>query len=234
MRVRTLLLPLVASAALLAGCNVLNPGPTPSPSPAGNGVEQLAAAEILGAAQKSLKDAESVGMSGTYTVLGVKADVDLVFVGDDMQGTANVYGVGVEVVKIRSAAYVRAAIDLFAAFLPPEQAQKLTDLTDKWFKVDLALISTLVPIPMSSDDLLDLLKPDGDLTRGEPTIVNGEKAIVITDADGGQLFVATEGEPYPLKIVSENLELEFEYDEAVEIEEPPADDVVDLAELLNF
>jgi hypothetical protein len=234
MRVRILLIPLVASAALLAGCNVLNPGPTPSPTPTGNGVQQLAAAEILGAAQDSLGDAESVGMSGTYTVLGVKADVDLVFVGDDMQGTANVYGVGVEVVKIGSDAYVRAAIELFAAFLPPEQAQQLADMTDKWFKVDLGLISTLVPIPMTSDDLLDLLKPDGDLVKGEPTMVNGEPAIVITDAEGGQLFVATDGEPYPLKIVSENLEIEFEYDEPVEIETPPADDVVDLAELLNF
>jgi hypothetical protein len=234
MRSRLLLIPLVASAALLAGCNVLTPGPAPSPTPADNGVRQLAAAEILGAAQDSLGDAESVRMSGTYTVLGVEAAVDLGFVGDDMEGTANVYGVGVEVVKIGAEVYVHAALELFAGFLPPEQAQQLADMTDKWFKVDVGLISAVVPVPMSSDDLLDLLKPDGELVKGEPTMVNGEPAIVITDAEGGELYVATEGEPYPLKIVSENLSIEFEYDEEIEIEAPPAEDIVDLGEMFNL
>ncbi len=81
----------------------------------------------------------------------------------------------------------------------------------------------------------DKSERDG-MRRGATTEVDGKDALTLTkqQADGEKLtlYVATEGEPYILKAVSEGGKqpgetLFSDYNEKVEVEQPPAGEVVD-------
>jgi hypothetical protein len=66
----------------------------------------------------------------------------------------------------------------------------------------------------------------------------GRRAITVTDksADGGVLYVALDGEPYPLRMQSlpdakESAKVEFlDYDEPFTLKAPPASETLDISE----
>ncbi|MFE7777622.1 hypothetical protein ACFU5O_27730 [Streptomyces sp. NPDC057445] len=86
-----------------------------------------------------------------------------------------------------------------------------------------------------------LLKEMGDedtagVTKGQTTEVNGQKALTLTRKDGAEthtFYVATKGQPYFLKFVTEGGDepgtLVFsDYNKPVTVTAPPADQIVDL------
>ena len=228
MRLRILLLPAVAAVALLAGCTQLPlGGPGSTPTPASNGVEAEDPDEILARATEATANAESVHVSGTIGEGVLGTTVELTFAGQNVTGTANIFGVVATVTRVGSAVYLKADTSLFAQFLPPDQQDSLSDLDGKWFKVDLAMVEAFMPISFSVADLALATAP---LTKGDLTTVGGTPAITLTDADGAVLHVATVGEPYLLDISLEgDRDLTFSrFGEEVTIEAPPADEVVDL------
>ena len=72
MRLKTLLIPAVATLALMAGCDKGGAEP-PAPTPSTNGVENLTAEEILERATDALLDARSFRISGSGEVDGEEA-----------------------------------------------------------------------------------------------------------------------------------------------------------------
>ncbi|MFJ9829675.1 hypothetical protein ACIRSU_35645 [Streptomyces sp. NPDC101160] len=83
--------------------------------------------------------------------------------------------------------------------------------------------------------LSDFEGPYTGLKKGKETTVDGQKALPLTDSDGGEkiaIYVATEGTPYVLRIVTtggkEPGTMTFShYDEPVEAKAPPKKDVLD-------
>jgi hypothetical protein len=229
-----LLVPLVASAALLAGCTgTPEPASSPSATATTNGVEELEADAIVDRAREAVEEAESVKATGEAEAEdGTTLAFELVYVGDDAAGTADVYGVDAELIKIGSDVYINADPALYAAFVPEEQQPLLAAIAGKWVKIDASLVVVFVPVQLTA---VDWLEPVGTVTKGEITTINGTQAIGLEDSDGSEMFIAIEGEPYPLQYTGEGFQIEFsDFGESVEIEAPPAADVVDIMAMLGL
>jgi hypothetical protein len=226
-----LLLPAVASVALLAGCTG-TPTPEETPTPTTNGVEALEADAILGEAEDATTSADSVHVEGTITEGDTTFGLDLVYAGADMQGTVDVFGVAAEVIKIGADVYVKADTSLFEQYLPPDQQALLPLMEGKWVKVDQSLAVLFIPgVPLSLEDFFAFTDP---LEKGEVGDVDGTQAITVIDADGAEAQVAIEGEPYLLAINMDDEGFTFtEYGEDVTIEAPPSGDVLDVMALLG-
>ncbi len=234
MRVRMLLVPLIAAAALVAGCTrTPDAQPSPSATATTNGVEALEADAILERAREAVEGAESIKASGEVEAEdGATLAFELVYVGDDTEGTADVFGVEAEIRKIGSDVYILADPALFAAFVPEQQQPLLAAVAGKWVKVDASLVVAFIPLPLTATDWLESV---GTVSKGDVTTVDGTQAITLEDSDGSQLFIAIEGEPYPLQIDAEGASVEFsDFDEEVEVEAPPAADVIDIMALLGL
>ena len=81
----------------------------------------------------------------------------------------------------------------------------------------------------------ELLKPTGKLTKGKATEINGAPAIALDDS-GSKLYIATTGEPYPLKMMppgTQKGELTFSDfgSTFADLKLPPDSQVVDLDKL---
>ncbi len=95
----------------------------------------------------------------------------------------------------------------------------------------LKLPSPLADLVPTKDGLIE---PEGSVTKGEITTVNGQPAITLSDSDG-KLNIALQGKPYPLDLTdAKGNKIEFsDFDASVTITAPPAADVVDAAAFLG-
>lgn len=230
MRMRRLLAPALAAVLLAAGCTATpTPEATPTPTETTNGLEELEADEILERATDALQEAGSFRLSGAGEVEGQAMEVDFVVAGEQMQGSLSVMGLELEIIVTEDgSSYVRGALELFAAFLPPEAQDMLASLSDKYVKVPPGQDQGLVP------DSEDFLAPEGEFTKGEVTEYEGQPAITLVDAES-ELYISLVGEPYPLAIVTEDVgTMTFsDFGEDFDIEAPDEADIVDLEQMLG-
>jgi hypothetical protein len=84
----------------------------------------------------------------------------------------------------------------------------------------------------------ELLSSEHKVTKGEKKAIRGMETIAIVDPgkDGGTMYIATRGEPYPLRLTSntpsEPGAIDFlDYGAPVSLHAPPADQVVDTSKL---
>jgi hypothetical protein len=84
-------------------------------------------------------------------------------------------------------------------------------------------------------NVAELLTPDGEITKGERATVHGIEAIALNSSKGGTLYIALQGDPYPVHAISsadETGSLDFlDYGVPVTVTAPPADQVVDISKL---
>ena len=240
MRVRLALIPLVAAAALLAGCQTATPPATAptSTGPADNGVSALAPADIVTKMQSALASAKSFHMTGSFTDSGQKVDFDLKFSGKDFVGTIDLgSGIKLDVIGVGTDIYIKAPDDFWASQLPAAQASTILALIKgKYVKLDSknASIAALVD-PFRPENMT---KPEGDVTKGDTKTIDGKPAIGLVDSKGGgKLYVATTGDPLPLSIEggsSADGTVQFtEYNVPVLVQAPAAGDVFDLKALMG-
>ncbi|MFC3737355.1 hypothetical protein [Paractinoplanes deccanensis] len=233
----------LASAVALSGCGG-NGDSDAKDSPAaasststGNGVEALTGQEILDKARAALKDAKSYHVAGSMVEEGDKTTIDLKIAGEDVVGHVTTKDGKIELLAVGQQRFFRPD----PAFWTAQGAEGKTvakAIGDRWVKVD--------PSDTSSADMFsitnieDALKNEGTVAKGETKQVDGKKAIALTDSadgkDGGVLYVATEGEPYPLRLdgpTAADGSLAFtEYGETfADLKVPAAADVVDLKDL---
>lgn len=209
MRVKVLLIPIVASVALLTACTPAAPAADPTPTT--NGIESLSAEEILERAGEALEEADSYTLTGSVEFAeAVTLGLELTYAGNDIQGTVDFLGAEINVIKVGGTLYINAdptfwisAIKDFLPAVTADQLEALGDrLSDGWASAPAALAGPFVPIPLSVDDILGEDAVAAPLTKGEPTTLGGEPVIVVTDADGATFTVALTGEPYLLEIGS--------------------------------
>ena len=226
-----LALGLVVAVALVAGCGKdRDAGATPTPTPSENGVAVLSVNEILDRALQSLRDAGSFRMKGGATDDDVKLEMDLKFRHEDVIGTMTVDGAGLELIKLGDVVYVK----------PNEAGLKRISEGDesvaaffrgKWLKgsAKRGNLSSFADVV----DLDQLLGPSGGLSKGGPREVNDTPAIglVDTSANGGTIYVATVGPPYPLRIEGDKSSGAIDFSEfgtPVDIQPPPGNEVIDV------
>lgn len=233
MKIRVLALPLLAGAAFLAGCTGA-PNTTPTPTPTSNGVEALAAADIVTKSTDALNKASSYRLKGSVTDNGAAVQIDMLVVGADRKMNVTAVGLTMEVLKISGATYVKSD-DFWAQVASaaiPDQAQRtqaLTLIKGKYVKLTAELETQLADFVPDAETIL---KPSsGAYTKGEATTIDGKPAITLTDADGNKLYVATTGEPYALRLetkTGDKIDV-LEIGNKATITAPSASDVIDSA-----
>jgi hypothetical protein len=237
--VRALLASSVA-ALLLAGCagaEVTGSGTPASPSPSDNGVAGQAADEILAKSKAALQGAGAVRIKGTSGRGEDRFDIDMRYAGASAQGTISVAGEPIEMRRIGQTVYVKGSREFWSGRVPAAAAELLTG---KWLKSPvtgerLAQLASLTDLSEAADGILD---PNGTLTKGERKTVASTPAIALIShgADGGKLYVATAGKPYPLLVTptdpKDSGQIAFsDFGKRVTVSPPPADLVIDVSKL---
>ncbi|WP_121830887.1 hypothetical protein [Streptomyces sp. S1] len=223
-----------AGAAALVGC-----GDGDSDEAfAGKSADAIAAEAV-----KATRDADSVRITGTSRAQGAPAAVKTEFQVDEKDnclGTLSMNDAKADVRQAGQNTYVRGNERFWRNALQgrPGTDTAVDRLQDKWVKSGPGDKSTQGMCDKQA--LLAAMDSDkserDDMRRGATTEVDGKDALTLTkqQADGEKLtlYVATEGEPYILKAVSEGGKqpgetLFSDYNEKVEVEQPPAGEVVD-------
>jgi hypothetical protein len=231
MRLRILLLPLAAAAALLAGCATANPS-TP-PTPTSNGVEALSAQEILTKATGALDAAKSYRLTGVFVDDGDKAELEMTVAGDNAKISIKSDIMNFEAVRFGGQTYLKAD-DLWEPLISlavKDEAQRalaIAMIKGKYVTVPADQQTMQKLVPKASE----ILEPEaGTFTKGAATTIDGKPVITLTDAKGNKLYVATTGEPYPVRLESATGETVNVVDIGVEaaVTAPPAAEVVDVS-----
>jgi hypothetical protein len=185
-----MILPLAATAAVLAGCG----GGSSS-----NGEASKSASAILADAKKAALDAGSARVTGTIHDSGQTIGLDLKITTAGGGGTMTIQGSKLDIVRIAKNVYIRAPSSFYEKVGAGKAAGQL--LNGRWLKA-----------PASTPDFADLasltdmnafvsqaLKPEGTISKGGETTIDGQKAIALKSSEGGSLYVAETGKPYPIE-----------------------------------
>lgn len=233
------LVSLLLAGTLAAGCTeneTAAPGAAstaPRPTAAPNGVERLPAAKIYERARQAALAASSMRMRGHVVDEGQKIELDFRYSGARAStGDMTVGAQRVNLTRIDSTLYLKGNVEFWREVGGRSTANLLSG---KYFKTtdkdgELAdLASFAEPAKVFSD----LLEPEGELARGAAARIGGRAAIALEDGTGGRLYVATEGEPYVLRLdAAPDVMIDFSgYGEPVTIGPPPAGQVIDADEL---
>jgi hypothetical protein len=240
-------------AALLAGCGGKDntsaapqtasaaPAATVSAVPASaapddNGVAALTPAQIVDRAKAALKSAKSFHMNGTLNEDGQKTALDFKIAGADVSGTMTVNNAKVKLLRVGSNQYMNPDA-AFWKLSGGKQAAAINQLVNgRWVKVPAT--NKDFGALFSAADVDSLLQASGTVTKGSTKVIAGTPAIGLIDkgSDGGTLYVATVGQPYPLRLDGPTAaagSITFsEFGTAfTDIKAPAATDVVDLSKL---
>jgi hypothetical protein len=219
---------LAAVAVLLAGC-----GGGGGSGGDDNGVADKSATEIVAASKTAAQGADSVRVQGDIKSDNQTVSIDLRVASEKgATGNIKINDKQVDIVVIGDNAYLHADDAFWTEFGGGLAVAKL--INGRWIKAPTSnpAFSQFTSFT-DMDGLFESALGDtsGTIEKGDETTVNGTSAIELTD-DQGSLFVATEGEPFPLKIESSGGEgaLNFtEWNEAFDLNEP--EDAVDISTL---
>jgi hypothetical protein len=172
-----------------------------SGGPSTNGVEQKSADEIVMAATNAVGSATSVHVAGNVVNGGSRITLDLKLVsGKGGRGSMAQNGLSFQVVTVGNEVYINGSSAFWQKFAGNAAARLLFG---KWIKApasgQLATLATLTDVQKR---LGQLLSSHGQLARGSITTVRGQRVIAVKDtSNGGTLYVATTGKPYPVEVV---------------------------------
>lgn len=238
--IRRSVITLAATAAFLSGCGGSGDGGAEpeSTGPTDNGISALAPNEILERSTTAVKNAKSYRIKGNIKTDEGNMDLDLRVAGSDLGGRLTMDGATVELLAVGGQQYIRPDAKFWQQKSDsPEAAENIVKLMgDKWAKVPAGNKDFSDMFGVASLD--ELLKPDGSLTKGESRDIDGVKTIGLVDesAKGGTLYVATTGEPYPIRVESKDTtegQLTFSDFGATfdDVQAPPEAQVVDFEKL---
>jgi len=243
----------VSAAALVAaacGGDSTEPAAAPSSSaaassssaPAGGDLASLPPKEILAKATAAIDAADTVRLKGGGSSEGDNFEIDMRYgSAGQAYGTVSSSGQTIELRRVGQVIYLKADTAFWTATAGAEAAKLLGG---KFLKAPLTdpRVAELASFTDKEAFVGEVLEPDGELTMGDTKEVRGVPAVGLvskggTAGDNGTLYVATEGEPYPLQLApeagsGETGYLDFlEYGEPVTVQAPPAADTVDVTKL---
>jgi len=195
MRMRIAAVSGVVVVAVLAGCG--------GGGSSSNGVAAKSPAEILTAAKTAATKASAVHIFGSIQEGSTPLTLDLHLVAaKGGKGHMSENGVGFDIVRVGNKAYIRGSEAFYKKFAGASAAQLLKG---KWLvgSASTGRFAALTPLTDLQAFFKGALGRHDKLTKGAETTVNGQKVIALKDgANGGTLYVATTGAPYPVELVS--------------------------------
>lgn len=166
----------------------------------GNGVASRSPDQIVSASGSAVTHAKSVHVSGTITTSGVPLTLDLSLLsGQGGRGSISEAGLSFQLVDVGRTVYIKGSPTFWQHFGGAAAARLIGD---RWLKApdsgQFASIATLTDLHQLFGALL--LK-HGGLTKLGTSTVNGQRVVGITNkSQGGILYVATNGPPYPVEL----------------------------------
>lgn len=203
----------------------------------GNGVADLPADQILSKAKKAAASSQSLHVTGSAKQDGKKIHLDVTYVkGSGAKGSFSQGGKKVQFVKLADKLYVKGA----GQFVPPgapAAAKQL--LRGKYIKVGARNegFDQFETFGNKKKFLKEFLSPDGELTKVKGSEIRGKSTVGIKtggEDGGGTLYISTEGEPYPLRLASNDSKGQFDlaqYGSDLSVKAPQQSKVVDLKKL---
>jgi hypothetical protein len=200
-----------------------------------NSVAELDAAEILAQAQDALDAADTVSIVGSVEADGEQLELDLAYAPDGATGAITIQGFDLELLSVDGNLYMRGNAEMWDGVSGVPGAGAL--LADKYVLIpaDDPAFADMAEFTDFSALTDELLTPEGEVTKGEETEIDGQPVIGLEDEDGSTLYIATTGDPLPVQVAPPEGEegmLDFEWGVEVEVTAPDESEVVDLSELL--
>jgi hypothetical protein len=197
MRPRLALLALAGLVALaLAACG----GGSSSGGGSSNGITSKSPNEIISAATNAVGSANSVHVAGKVLSSGQNVTLDLNLVnGKGGTGSMSQNGLGFKIIALGPEVYINGSSDFWSKFGGSSAAQLLSG---KWLKAPATgQLSSLATLTSVQKLFSQLLSSHGKLSKGKTTTVQGQQVVAVNDTtNGGTLYVATNGKPYPIEI----------------------------------
>jgi hypothetical protein len=171
-------------------------------SSSGNGVASKSPEEIVAAAKSAAASAATVHVSGSIVSEGKPISLDMELVrGKGAKGRITLEGLGIDVIALEDAFYLNGTAAFYKHVAGPAAAALLQG---KWLKApatagEFASLKQLTDLPTLINGVLG---SHGKLASAGTTTINGAKAVGVKDVqNGGTLYVAAEGTPYPLQVL---------------------------------
>jgi hypothetical protein len=166
-----------------------------------NGVSSKSPSDIASAASGAVSKVNSVHVAGAVANGNSRFTIDLSLVnGKGGTGSMSQGGLSFKIISVNNEVYINGSPTFWRQFGGASAAQLLSG---KWLKApasgQFASLATLTNIRQLFNQLLST---HGKLAKGKTTTVRGQKVIAVNDkSNGGTLYVATTGKPYPIAIV---------------------------------
>jgi hypothetical protein len=187
----------VAGAIVATGASAALASTAPS-----NGVASKSPSAIVAAARAAIGGVSTVHVSGSGIENGEPISLNLSLVaGKGGRGTVSENGVGFQLVVIGKTLYFEGSAAFWKKAGGGSAAAAL--FAGKWLKAPTTgEFSSVVAFTSPKSLFAELLAPKGSLSKGALTTVLGQQVVPITDhSDGGVLYVAATGPPYPVELV---------------------------------
>lgn len=170
-----------------------------------NGIESKSPDAIVAAALAAGSGARSVWVHGGGVDNGEKLALDIHVGTRGGRGHLLAGGLSFDFIRVASTVYFRGDVVFWRKAAGPSYASLAPLLAGKWMKVS-ARKSVLGPFVAFTDLpvlLRGLLTNHGTLANGGLTTFAGQSVVAVRDTtQGGTLYVAATGEPYPEGVVN--------------------------------
>ena len=200
----------------------------------GNGVAAKSPDAIVAASTNAVKGVKSVHVAGSLSSGGSPTALNLTLVaGKGGAGQMSQNGLSFRIISLNQVVYINGS-DAFWRHAGGSSAVQL--FHGRWLRApatgQFASIASLTNIQTLFNRLLS---NHGTLAKGSTTTVAGQKVIAVNDTtQGGTLYVATTGEPYPVAVTKPGSQgggrIAFDrYNESVSLSAPP--NSIDISQL---
>jgi hypothetical protein len=157
---------------------------------------------IVAAALAATNSAKSVHISGTVPENGRPLTLDLHIAGSrGGSGWMAEKGARADIIRIGSKAYMKGSPAFWVSFGGKAAAQFFAG---RWImgSATTGNLASLTPLTDLHQFVGGMLTSHGKLVKGATTTIAGQPVIAVTDtAQGGTLYIATNGQPYPMELV---------------------------------
>jgi len=168
-----------------------------------NGVASKPAGAIVAAALAATNSAKSVHVSGTIPESGRSLTLDLHIAGSrGGSGWMAEKGAKADIIRIGSKAYMKGSTAFWRSFGGKAAAQIFAG---RWIVASATSgnLASLTPLTDLHQFVGGMLGSHGKLAKGATTTIGGQPVIAVTDTEqGGTLYIATTGQPYPMELVT--------------------------------